>query len=122
MYSRNYFDGMIPTEEFFFVVVIGDESRLTPLPDADLAGYEYLRNEECMRKMREPIVCNGNSLINTPEVQKTLVQTAWYFEAAETEENGYWDEASIRKMREPTGHGHPIFMNRVSLDRLATML
>ena len=122
MYYRNYLDGIIPVGEFLFFTVVRDVQRNGHAPDDKTSGYEYLANEECIKKMLQPVACNGHSLLNNVDAIRALVEMSWYFEPTEMEESTYWSDAAIRKMREPTGHGYPMFMPETSLDKLVSMI
>jgi hypothetical protein len=110
---RSYPDGMILYGELFIAVAFeGDERN----------GHEHEWNEECIKKMRQPVVCNDYFYPSTADARRNLIEMAWYFDPAEMEQSDYWSEEAIRKMREPTAHGHAIFLNLTNLVRLMSML
>jgi len=123
MSYRKYLDGMVPFEDCLFVMVVGDTPENGDSLKVDPDGYQYLRNGECFAKMLQPVVCNGHSAFNSANAGKTLADMAWYVgDEPESRPNSFWSEAAIRKMCEPTGHGHAILLDKASLDRLACML
>ena len=122
MFYPNYLNEISPLEDFVFAVVIEDDSGIGYSPKIDLDGYQYLRNEECIEKMRQPVACNGHSLLDTEGARKTLIEMAWSVQRFEIKQKGYWSEAAIKKMLEPAAHGHAILMSQTSLDKLVNML
>ncbi len=118
----NYLSEIVFTEEFVPVMVFRDDSGKGDAPGEDGDGYEYLANEECINKMRQPVVCNGHDILNTVSARTILVNLSWYIERPELEGSDFWSEAAIRKMREPTGHGYPRLLTRSTLEKLMTLI
>ncbi len=122
MFIRNYTGGIIHDEDWFTVTVLMDCPGNDHAPVENGSGYEYLASEECINKMRQPVVCNGREILNTAAARKFIVDLSWYFETPEVERKEPWGEAAIRKMREPTGHGHPSLLPLSSLEKLMSLI
>ena len=122
MNYSNHLNGMIPIGKLRFAIVVEDDFDCGHPPNVESDGSEYFANEECVMKMRQPVACNDFSSLHTMDARTTFVSLCWYFEPVEVEQNDYWNETAIRKMREPIVHGTPIFLTREGLERLAAAL
>ena len=114
MYYNTYTDGLLPIGELFIAIIPADG-------EADVNIFTNLFNEECLRKMREPVVGNGYFRPVVRDMKK-LVDMAWYYDPDEPETNGFWDEKAREKMREPLAHGFRILLDSDQLRRLTQMV
>jgi methylmalonyl-CoA mutase C-terminal domain/subunit len=48
-------------------------------------GHDLEWDEECIKKILQPVAGNGHSLLNNVAAGGTLIEMAWYFEPAEME-------------------------------------
>jgi hypothetical protein len=123
MFYRKDLNGMVPVGDCVFVMAVGDASENSDLLKVNPDEYEHLRNWGCVAKMLQPVVCNGHAALDSAIAGKTFLDLAWYVgDNAEIKQNSFWDEAAIRKMCEPIGHGHTILLDQASLDHLASAI
>lgn len=122
MNHRNYLNGTRPTGNPLFAFVVDDEyGNVLPLKfDSD--EYRFLENEECIEKMRQPVLCNGHEVLDSAGARRLCVELSWCFEPAESERNVHWSEKARDKICEPIVHGHPIVLSRAITDRLMDLL
>jgi hypothetical protein len=113
MEHRDMANGLIPVGELFVAVVFDDEENRGPL--------DNYWNDECIKKMLQPVATNGHLPRLTTKAKKNFVAMAWYYDWEPEEAYGFWDEAAIRKMREPVAHGFQIFLAPEKLSRLAEL-
>jgi methylmalonyl-CoA mutase C-terminal domain/subunit len=54
---------------------------------APAIGHDPGWDDECIKKIRQPVACNSHSLLNTVGAGRTLIEMAWYFEPVEMEQS-----------------------------------
>ena len=123
MFCRKDLNGMVPVGDCVFVMVAGDAFETSDLLKGNPDEFQHLRNWGCVAKMLQPVICNGHAALDSVIAGKTFVDLAWYVgDEAEIRQSSFWDETAIRKMCEPTGHGHTILLDEASLDNLASVI
>lgn len=119
-YGKNPYGlyGTYPIGELFITLILPEDRNVDPNRETD-----FYWDEDCIRKMLQPVGCNSDHFPITLDTRKSLCEMAWYYDPEATDGDEFPEAATAdEKTRGTVAHGFRIFLNPERLRRLAEML